>query len=107
MAITKKQGDSLWLDITGDAMGTVDSVWANWTGLWAIVAVLGNTPLLSGSLTKDADVIGKFYLRVGSTQMSTLPVGNYIIACQVQNTTVDYVQEIVQEKLKITAQGIA
>jgi len=107
MAIKKKQSDSLWLDITGESMGVVDSVWANWVGTWAIVTALGEVPVLSGTLTKDADAIGKFYLRIGSTDMGTLTVGNYIIVCQVENATVDYVQEIVQEKLTISTQGIS
>ena len=105
MAIKKKQGDSLWVDVTGDAMDTVDSVWANWTGSWAIASVVGGTPLLSGSMTKGTD-IGAFYVRIGSTAMGTLAVGSYFLICEVENTTVDYVQEVVQEKLTISTQGI-
>jgi len=105
MAIKKKQGDSLWVDVSGDAMDTVDSVWANWTGSYAIASTVGGTPLLSGSMTKGTD-IGTFYVRIGSTAMGTLAVGNYFLICEVENTTVDYVQEVVQEKLTISTQGI-
>lgn len=106
MAIKKKQGDSIWVDVTGDALNTVDSVWANWTGSWAIVSTIGGTPLLSGAMTKDATTIGKFYIRIGTTAAATLTVGNYFLVVQVDNTTVDYRQEIVHEKITITAQGI-
>jgi len=105
MSIKKKQGDSLWVDVTGDAMDTVDSVWANWTGSYAIVAAVGVTPLIEGSMTKGV-AIGVFYVRIGSTAMAALTPGNYYLICQVENTTVDYVQEIVQEKLIISTQGI-
>ena len=107
MAIKKKQGDSIWVDITGDALDTVDSVWANWTGSWAIVSTLGGTPLLSGAMTKDATTIGKFYIRIGTTAAATLTVGNYFLVVQVDNTTVDYRQEILQAQLRIQTQGIA
>lgn len=105
MALKKKQGDSLWVDVTGQAIETVDSTWANWEGSWAIAPTIGATPVLTGTMTKGAD-IGVFWVRVGSTAMSTLQVGTYYLICQVKNTTVDYVQEVVQEKLTITAQGI-
>jgi len=107
MALKKKQGDSLWVDVTGSAMTTVDATWANWTGTWAIVPAIGGTPELSGTMTKDATEIGKFYVRIGASQMAILAVGTHYLVCQVTNSTVDYVQEVVQEKLTIITQGIA
>ena len=106
MAIKKKQGDSLWVDISGNDFNVVDEVWANWTGSWAIVAALGEEPVLSGTMAKT-DTIGQFRVRIGASYMQTVPVGSYILVCEVKNDTVDYCQEIAQEKLTITTQGIA
>lgn len=106
MAIKKKQGDSIWLDITAEAADLIDDVWANWTGSWAVAPTIGATPIISGSLTKDATTLGKFYLRITTAQAALLSVGTYYLTIQVDNATVDYRQEIVQEKITITTQGI-
>lgn len=106
MAIKKKQGDSIWLDITAEAADLIDDVWVNWTGSWAVAPTIGATPVISGTLTKDATELGKFYLRITTTQAALLSVGTYYLTIQVDNTTVDYRQEIAQEKITITAQGI-
>ena len=105
MAIKKKAGDSIWIDVTGEALSTVDETWANWTGSWAIVPALGSAAVLSGAMTKGTD-IGVFRIRIGATAMAAIPAGSYILVVQVENSTVDYVQEIAQEKLTLTAQGI-
>ena len=105
MAIKKKAGDSIWIDVTGEALTTVDETWANWEGSWAIVTALGAVPTLSGTMTKGA-TIGSFQIRIGATTMAAVDAGSYILVVQVENSTVDYVQEIAQEKLTITAQGI-
>lgn len=106
MAIKKKQGDSIWLDITATSAELVDDVWANWTGSWAIAPTVGAAPTISGTLTKDATTLGKFYLRVGTTQAALLSVGTYYLTIQVDNVAADYRQEIAQEKITIAAQGI-
>jgi hypothetical protein len=56
-------------------------------------------------MTKGA-TIGMFYIRIGATAMADVDAGSYILVVQVENSTVDYVQEITQEKLTISAQGI-
>lgn len=105
MALKRKQGDSLWVDVTGEGIEEVDATWDNWTGSWAIVPELGQAAVISGTMTKTATA-GQFRVRIGSTLMAGLSVRNYVLVCQVENTTVDYRQEIAQEKLTITAQGI-
>jgi len=105
MSWKRKQGDSLWIDVELKDIEVADDVWPDWTGSWAIVTSLGATPTLSGAMIQDP-VLRKFYARVGATEMSTLSVGNYIAVGQVENSTVDYRQEIFQEKLVITPQGI-
>lgn len=106
MAIKKKHGDSIWLDITAKSANLIDSVWANWVGSWAISPAIGDTPVISGTLAKDPDVLGKFYLRIGKAQAALLSVGTYFLTIQVDNATVDYCQEIAQEKVTIAEQGI-
>ena len=105
MAIKKKAGDSIWIDVTGEALTTVDATWANWTGSWAIVPTLGSASVLSGTMTEGTD-IGAFQIRIGATAMAAIPAGSYILVVQVENSIVDYAQEIAQEKLTLTAQGI-
>ena len=98
------QGDSLWLDITGD-VASQDPDWNNWTGHWAIVPTIGGTPAASDTLIKTA-TIGKFRLQVSTTVSAGLSVGNYFLVVQVENVTADYRKEIAQEKLVVQAQGI-
>lgn len=105
MSIKKKQGDSIWIDVTGDTLSTVDEVWNNWTGSWAIAATIGGVPVASGNMTKGT-TIGAFQIRIGASVMKDVAVGKYYLIVQVENTTVDYRQEIAQEKLEIVAQGI-
>lgn len=105
MSIKKKQGDSIWIDVTGDALSTVDEVWDNWTGSWAISTTIGATPTASGSMSKGP-TIGTFKIRIGASVMENVAVGKYYLIVQVENSTVDYRQEIAQEKLEIVAQGI-
>lgn len=106
MAIKKKHGDSIWLDVTAESANLIDSVWVNWSGSWAIAPTIGATPTISGTLAKDAETLGKFYLRIGTTSAALLSVGTYYLTIQVDNATVDYRQEIAQEKITIVAQGI-
>lgn len=108
MALYKKyQGDSLWIDITHDDASTIDPVWTNWTGKWDIAATAGGAVLLSGTIARSATT-GLFNLRIGPVTVagwSTLPVGNYVLTLEINNTTVDYKQEQ-QHTLIINTQGI-
>jgi len=103
--IRRKQGNSLWLDIPGKSFNLVDSVWANWLGTYEVISDTGVT-VLSGNLTKDATILGKFSLHLGATVMNTLTPGEYDLVFQFANTTVDYVQELNPQRLIISEQKI-
>ena len=105
MAIKRKQGDSIWVDVTGESIEDIDAVWANWEGQWAIVTELGAAPVLSGDMIRT-DTPGLFYARVGASLTGALAVRKYIMVFQVSNASVDYRQEVAHETLEITAQGI-
>jgi hypothetical protein len=104
----RKQGDSLWIDITCANIIDVDPVWTNWEGTWAISASVGGVALVSGSLTRSATT-GTFHMRLGpisgGAAWTGLSPGSYVLTSQIVNVTADYVHEE-QDKLKITAQGI-
>jgi hypothetical protein len=99
-----KQGDSLWLDVTGE-VADIDSVWANWSGKWSIVSTIGGASLAGDNLIKTATT-GKFRLQVPTLVSAGLTVGEYYLCVQVENTVADYRKEIAQDRLKVTAQGI-
>ena len=106
MAYKRKQGDSLWIDITCDNVTTIDPTWANWSGSWTIAATVGGDALLSGAIGKSSTT-GLFQLRIGPSSTSgwsALPVGNYFLTMQIDNTTADYRHEE-QVKLVIQTQG--
>lgn len=104
MNYTIKQGDSLWLDITG-TVDDVDTDWANWSGAWAIVPAVGSAAISEGSLTKTATT-GKFRFNLPTAVSAALAVGEYVLIMQVENTSVDYRQEISQDRLIVKTQGI-
>ena len=103
--ITRKQGNSLWLNIPGSSFDLIDSVWANWSGVYKIKDSEGLV-VLSGDLTKDATMLAQFYLHLGHTEMNTLAVGSYTLTIEVSNATVDYVQELRGVDLVITGQDV-
>jgi hypothetical protein len=101
MKFTRKQGDSLWIDITCDSADSIDSVWAHWTGVWSIAGTI-----LTGSLIRS-NTPGVFQLRIGPATVSgwkELPVGTYQITVQIDNSSVDYRHEE-SHKLIIQEQG--
>ena len=92
MSYLRKQGNSLWVNITCDTIPTIDNVWTHWEGVWNIAATLGSTPLLTGSLVRSSTT-GVFQLRIGPVSVAgwaTLPAGNYILTIQIDNAAVDY-----------------
>jgi len=105
----KKHGDALWFSATATGLEDIVDQWDLWTGSWAIVTFTGDVPTvyLSGTFTKDATVVGKFYAHITSTQMKTLSVGKYIVVCQAQCVSLDYEEEFAHESLTIKAAGIA
>jgi hypothetical protein len=104
MKYENKQGDSFWLAISGD-IAQVDPTWANWSGEWGIVAKIGDTPLVSGSLAKET-AIGEFRFQLSLAASASLPLGNYYLILQISNVTADYRKEISQDKFIVTAQGL-
>jgi hypothetical protein len=113
---TRKQGDSLWIDITCTAVADIDPVWANWGGTWCVSTAVGKTALLSGVLIPSVTP-GLFSMRIGpntapgvnsvtgTVPWATLPVGLYVITVQIDNLIVDYRHED-QGKLAIQPQGM-
>lgn len=101
---TRKQGDSLWLDIAGN-ISLIDSDWNNWSGKWAILDVIGEAPLIEGDLLKISS--GVFRFKPTLLEMSSIAVGAHILIMQIENTTADYREEISQDKLVIIPQGIS
>jgi hypothetical protein len=117
---TRKQGNSLWIDVSCGDVSTLDPsalAWpTNWVGKWDLEPTLTTAttdPLrLSGdtgsgnSFYKSATA-GLFLLRIGSNVVGwdSLPVGVYCLTIQVENATVAYRYEE-QCLVKIEAQGI-
>jgi hypothetical protein len=104
------QGDSLWLDITGD-VASIDTTWANWRGKWSIVPAIGGIPTHTGDLVKSATVTGSFRLQLSPVESATLALGTHYLIIQVERSvdafvTVDYRKEIAQDKLVVSVQGI-
>lgn len=98
------QGDSYFLDFKTASYPTFD---VNWTGSWSIVDALGSagSSVASGSLAISSD--SKFLeMRIAPADTEAIPPGDYYLVVQVENTTLSFRREIVQETLEITDQGI-
>ena len=104
----RKQGNSLWVDVTCENVEAIDATWSHWSGIWSITETLGGVAILEGNLVRS-DTIGTFYLRIGPTSggatWNTLKVGTYILNTEINNTSADYRHEE-QDKIIISAQGI-
>ena len=105
---TKKQGNSLFVNIQIPNFADIDPDWANWSGTFAVVSTLGAAPLLTGALTKSATA-GTFYLRIGPVSggdaWKYLPVAKYKLLTEIICPSVDFLLED-EDKLIITAQGM-
>lgn len=107
MTHKRKQADSLFIDYPFPAWKKIDSVWANWSGLWTISVAAGDDILLSGTLSLSATP-GIFNLRIGPATIAgwaVLPVGSYTLTAEFNNTSVDYRYEE-QDRLIIVPQGV-
>ena len=103
----RKQGDSLWIDVTCSSINDIDPVWDNWTGIWGITAAGSTTVVLQGSMIRHTTV-GLFCLRIGpllTDGWATLPDGAYSLVIQIDNIVVDYRHEETS-KLLIQSQGM-
>ena len=97
------QGDSFAYDFSSKA---VDSFEVDWAGDWAIVDSLGGTTIASGTLGKSADYT-KMELRILPAETAAITPGKYILVVQINNDTIGFKQEVMQDRLTITEQGIA
>lgn len=97
------QGDSYSYDFVPKNT-TLD---ADWSGLWAIVDVLGNgrTSLASGSLALSGD-LSALEMRIAPEDTEPIPEGSYYLVVQVSNVPASINKEIVQDSFFITPQGI-
>lgn len=106
---TRKQGNSLFVNIQVPNIADIDPTWENWSGTFSIVASLGSPSLVSGTLTRSATT-GWFYLRLGPVSggdaWKTLPVGKYKLLTEIVCPNVDFLHED-EDKLIITAQGMS
>jgi len=98
------QGDSFAYDYSLKSGDDFDD---NWSGTWAIVDKLGDgrIALATGTLTRSVG-LKKFELRVTPASTNTIPVGDYKLVVQMTNPVINFNSEIVQDNMKITAQGI-
>ena len=108
MKFTRKQSDSLWVDVTCEGITLLDPVWDNWTGSWCVSEEVGTEALLTGALVRTATV-GVFTLQIGPVSggvtWQTLPAGRYVLTVEVNNTAIDYRQEE-QDILIVADQGL-
>ncbi len=101
---TIRQGNSLWLQLTGDT-DSIDTTWANWTGKWAIRDKTTKAVLASGDLTRS-DVAGVFILAVPPVSTAALSAAEYDLITEISNVARNYVDEWKPDTLIIQAQGI-
>lgn len=112
------QGSSFAYDITCEELQTLDS---NWGGSWAIVDALDDlvTEAVEGSGTTD-DLVTRasgtlvlsgdntaLELRIPPAATNAIATGAYILVAQVDNATLSFSEEVMQDSFEITEQGIA
>jgi len=102
--ITSIQGDSMAYDFYSDDIETFD---ADWGGSWAIVDAIPATqaPLATGQLALSGD-FKKLEARILPDDTNTIPVGKYYLVVEINNNTINFNQEVMQEKLILKPQGI-
>lgn len=106
MAVKHKiiQGSSYSLDFKTAEYPTLS---ADWTGTWALVDVLGSggSTAAFGALTVSDDFL-TMEMRITPLDTETITEGNYFLVVQIENTTIAYRDEVIQETLTVSAQGI-
>ncbi len=98
------QGDSYAYDFSSPSVPTFDG---DWSGTWGIVDVLGvgNNVLATGALAISTDST-KLEMRIAPADTDSIPVGSYILVVEITNSAAGFNQEVMQDKLTITAQGV-
>lgn len=85
----------------------------NWVANMAIVETLGASPIVSRAVPKNdgtdgATINSKFILQILPAESALLTVNSkYFLVMEVSNSTLNFKNEIVQTKFKVTAQGIS
>ncbi len=101
---TIRQGNSLWLSITGD-IAVVDDTWENWTGTWLIRDKTTKTTQATGELSRSS-VPGVFIAAVPPASTAVLAPAEYDLLTQVENIARNYRDEWKPDLLIVEEQGI-
>lgn len=100
MKHTIRQGNHLWLDVTGK-IELADSNWDNWSGKWNIADLQG-TSVASGDMSKESP--GFFGLSVPPATTALLEPGTYKLTHQERNDSISYLEESEPDILVIERQ---
>ena len=101
---TIRQGNSLWLQLTGD-ISLVDTTWSNWTGKWSIRDKTTLLSVASGDLTRST-VDGVFIMAVPPASTVGLAAKEYDLITEITNVARNYNDEWKPDTLVVQAQGI-
>ena len=98
------QGSSYSLDFKTSTYPTLD---ADWTGTWAVVDALGcgGSTMATGALSLASD-FKTMQMRIAPTDTESITEGSYILVVQIENTTIAYRDEVMQDAFVVKAQGI-
>jgi hypothetical protein len=105
------QGDSS--DVSVFSSTDFDTFDNNWSATMAIVDTLGGTTIISRAVPKNDGTDGnpvnsRFILQILPSESDLLTPGNkYFLVMEVKNDVLNFKNEIVQTKFKVTAGGIA
>ena len=98
------QGDSSTIYKFGESSGKELDV--NWEASFVIIESDPNTPIISRTLSKDADN-KNFIFQILPTDSEILEVGKkYQVAIEIKNTSLNFNVEVAQFKLKILQQYV-
>ena len=98
------QGDSSTIYKFGESSGK--ELDANWEASFVIIEADPNTPIISRTLSKDADN-KNFIFQILPTDSKILEVGKkYQVAIEIKNTSLNFNVEVAQFKLKILQQYV-
>ena len=98
------QGDSSTIYKFGESSGKELDV--NWEASFVIIESDPNTPIISRTLSKDADN-KNFIFQILPTDSVLLEVGKkYQVAIEIKNTSLNFNVEVAQFKLKILQQYV-
>lgn len=98
----RAQGDSIARDVSSPTITN----FTGWTGVWAILAKPGTTPIKTGAMTVSTD-LARLEARIPPYDgADVLPIGKPYIELQVSNTSLQFRRTLPLEQIEIIAQGI-